>query len=83
MGRATPEQDSVLPITRVVFGVRYERQYRVRDTIGALIDAVLRSPGTPFGPEAFPISQVLPAALGVVYSSPSSKVYTQWIGLAQ
>lgn len=49
--------DSSLPISRVVFGVRYEPQYRVRDSIGRLIDTILGAKGSPFGPDTFPLSE--------------------------
>jgi len=40
-------------ITRVSFGVRYEPQFRLMDEVGAVTDAVLRTKGTPFGPDVF------------------------------
>ena len=53
----TPKRVSALPIRKVALGVRYEPQYRIRDSIGALVDAILRTAGTPFGPDVFPVSE--------------------------
>lgn len=50
---------SRVPIERVAFGIRYAPQYRVRDTLGVIIDAILRS--DPFNPDVFPESQVEPS----------------------
>lgn len=44
-------------ISRMAFGVRYETQFAVMDRSGAVVDAILRASGTPFGPERFPLSQ--------------------------
>src|ERR1700752_950302 len=40
-------------ISRVSFGVRYEPQYKVIDHLGGMVDAILRTDGTPFGPDVF------------------------------
>ena len=47
---------SPTPITRLSFGVRYEPQYTLRDRMGSVVDAILRTDGTPFGPDKFPLS---------------------------
>ena len=48
------------PIRRLVFGVRYESQFAVFDRMGSVLDSVLRAKGTPFGPDIFPLSQMVP-----------------------
>jgi hypothetical protein len=45
-------------IQRLVFGVRYEPQYKLLDRIGTVTDEILRVDGTPFGPDTFPLSEV-------------------------
>jgi hypothetical protein len=52
-----PTHLSPVQLSRVAFGVRYEPQWRIIDSIGEVIDTVLRTDGTPFGPEVFPTSQ--------------------------
>lgn len=47
------EKASPLIIDTIAFGVRYEPQWRIMDYMGSLIDEILRTPGTPFGPERF------------------------------
>lgn len=47
---------SALPIRRIVFGVRYEPQWKVGDKLGEVIDLVLRRSGGVFGAERFPLS---------------------------
>jgi hypothetical protein len=54
------ERLSPVPIRTVIFGVRYEPQWALHDRIGAIVDAVLREPGTPFGPELFGLNTVDP-----------------------
>ena len=54
------ERLSPVEITKIAFGVRYEPQYAVMDKIGAVIDRILRSTDTPFGPEAFPLCHSSP-----------------------
>ncbi len=49
-----------VPINRVAFGVRFEPRYTLLDTLGAVVDRILRSPGTPFGPTVFPLSTRTP-----------------------
>lgn len=44
-------------IQKIAFGVRYDPQWAVTDRKGAIIDQILRSRDTPFGPETFPLSQ--------------------------
>lgn len=50
------ERLSPVKIEKFAFGVRYDPQYAIMDRIGAVIDNILRAPGTPFGPETFPLS---------------------------
>lgn len=45
-----------IKIERVIFGVRFQPRYELIDNMGAVIDKVLRTPGTPYGPEIFPLS---------------------------
>jgi hypothetical protein len=45
---------AAIPIERIVFGVRYQPHYKVMDEVGAIIDRILRSKGTQFGPPTFP-----------------------------
>ncbi len=49
-----------VPIERVSFGIRFGPRYGVGDVAGAIIDQILRGEGTPFGPEVFPETQLLP-----------------------
>lgn len=50
-----------VPATSIAMGIRYEPQWAVSDRKGAVIDRILRSSGTPFGPSVFP---------GIVTTSP-------------
>jgi len=43
-----------IPIERIAFGIRYQRRYEVMDRVGAIVDRILHSSGTPFGPSKFP-----------------------------
>lgn len=56
LGEADVKRMSPSPISRITFGVRYEPQYTLRDRMGSVVDAILRSDGTPFSPEVFPLS---------------------------
>lgn len=47
-------------IQHLVFGVRYDPQFKVMDQIGAVVDEILRADGTPFDPETFPLSEATP-----------------------
>jgi hypothetical protein len=47
-----------IKISQLVCGVRFEPQYSVLDRIGTVVDYILRSPGTPFDPNVFPLSTV-------------------------
>jgi hypothetical protein len=49
-----------IPIERMSFGVRFGPRYIVGDSAGEIIDQVLRANDTPFGPNVFSQSQVLP-----------------------
>jgi hypothetical protein len=49
-----------VPISRVAFGIRYEPHYGLLDTIGSVVDAVLRERGSPFNPDTFPHSSATP-----------------------
>ena len=42
-----------MPISRVTFGMRFEPQWKVFDYAGGILDTILRSDGTPFGPDVF------------------------------
>jgi len=44
-----------LLIRRVALGVRFQPQFRVVDIFGELVDRILRSSGSPFGPSVFPL----------------------------
>jgi len=44
----------------LAFGVRFEPQFALMDNSGQLVDAILRTEGTPFGPETFPLAQSSP-----------------------
>ena len=44
-----------IPIEGVAFGVRYQPRYEVMDRVGAIVDRILRSGGTPFGSSTFPL----------------------------
>jgi hypothetical protein len=45
---------SPVPISRAIFGVRYEPQFSITDYAGGVIDEILRAEGTRFGPSVFP-----------------------------
>jgi hypothetical protein len=47
----------ISPISKVVFGLRFGPLYQLGDALGAIVDDILRAPGTPFGPLVFPLSQ--------------------------
>ena len=49
---------SIAPIAveQVAFGVRFQPHYEVLDNTGAVIDLILRSKGSRFGPSTFPLS---------------------------
>jgi hypothetical protein len=53
--------ESSVPLKSVAMGVRYQAQFRVRDYMGTLTDAVLRAAGSPFTPTVFPYSEATPA----------------------
>lgn len=52
----SPQNISPINIDRIALGVRYQPKYAVLDNIGSIIDRILRSPGSPFGPTTFPLS---------------------------
>lgn len=54
---AEPTRLSPFAIARLALGVRYEPQFRVFDFLGGLIDTVLRTENSPFGPKAFPSTE--------------------------
>lgn len=47
-------------LDRIAFGVRYEPQLKLLDRLGTVMDEILRTDGTPFGGERFPLSETLP-----------------------
>lgn len=53
---------AAIPIDRLAFGVRYQPHYEVMDLVGAIIDRILRSSGTPFGSSTFPLITRQPTA---------------------
>jgi hypothetical protein len=57
-----PEVSKLAPTTinRFAFGVRFAPQFGLLDKSGQLIDMILRTQGTPFGPEIFPLTQSSP-----------------------
>ena len=57
---AKSEDASTLPIRSLALGVRYDPQYRVRDHMGSLVDAILHAVGTPFNPKFFPLTEADP-----------------------
>lgn len=46
-----------IKVERVAFGVRFQPHYEILDHVGSVIDRILRSSGSPFGPSTFPLSQ--------------------------
>jgi hypothetical protein len=44
------------PITKVAFGIRFGPLWQIGDSLGSIVDAILRGPNTPFGPLTFPHS---------------------------
>jgi hypothetical protein len=46
-----------IPVEQIAFGIRFQPRYEVVDHVGTVIDRILRSTGTPFGPEVFPYSE--------------------------
>jgi hypothetical protein len=53
-------------IQRVAFGVRYGPHLRVIDSAGAIMDEILRTDGSPFGPEVFPFNEASPVQYRLV-----------------
>jgi hypothetical protein len=49
--------ESILPINRVVFGVRYQPHYKVSDLKGSIVDEILHAKKTMFDTDVFPLSQ--------------------------
>lgn len=63
MGKLKKTVDlAIIPIESIAFGVRYQPRYEVMDQVGAIIDRILRSNGTPFGPTTFPLIHREPGA---------------------
>lgn len=48
---------SAIQIEQVAFGVRFQPCFEIVDHVGSVIDRILRSSGSPFGPSTFPMSQ--------------------------
>jgi hypothetical protein len=48
------------PITRVAFGIRFGPLWQIGDSLGSIVDAILRGSGSPFGPLTFPLSLEAP-----------------------
>lgn len=46
-----------IPVEQVAFGVRFQPRFEVVDHVGKVIDRILRSNGTPFNPDVFPLSE--------------------------
>jgi hypothetical protein len=55
-----PPMESSLLMKSLALGVRYEPQYRVRDYMGTLIDAILHAASSPFSPTVFPYTEANP-----------------------
>jgi len=47
----------MLPLERLAFGVTYQPHYRVRDSLGRIVDDILYGKNTPFNAELFPLSE--------------------------
>jgi len=45
-----------IKVERVAFGVRFQPHFGILDCVGSVIDRILRSSGSPFGPSTFPLS---------------------------
>lgn len=56
MEAKTAEIESSLPVKSIVLCVRYEPQYRIGDSLGALVDSILHAAGSPYNPKFFPLS---------------------------
>jgi len=48
---------SPINVNRVAFGVRFQPHFEIIDHAGLIVDRILRSDGSPFGPSFFPISE--------------------------
>lgn len=48
---------SPINVKRVAFGVRFQPHFEIIDHAGLIVDRILRSDGSPFGPSFFPISE--------------------------
>ncbi len=46
-----------VPIESIAFGIRYGPHFRIKDSMGAIVDQILRGNGSPFDPDMFPQSQ--------------------------
>ncbi len=53
---------AIIGIDKVVFGVRYSPRYEIADRVGSIVDRILLTPDSPFGPTTFPLSQRDPDA---------------------
>jgi len=52
--------ESPLLMKSIVIAIRYEPQYRVRDYMGSLVDAILHAASSPFNPTVFPLTEANP-----------------------
>jgi len=59
---------------RIAFGVRYEPQLKLLDRIGTVMDEVLKQDDTPFGPERFPVSEILPMQFRLLNTDDGSEL---------
>jgi hypothetical protein len=50
--------DLPIRIERITFGVLWQPRYEVLDSVGAVVDRILRAPASPFDSETFPTSGV-------------------------
>jgi hypothetical protein len=48
---------STINVERIAFGVRFQPHFEIIDHAGLIVDRILRSDGSPFGPSFFPISE--------------------------
>lgn len=48
---------SPIKVERIAFGVRFQPHFEIIDHAGEIVDRILRSSGSPFGPSFFPISE--------------------------
>ena len=64
-----------LPIKRVALGVRFQPHFQVADVFGKLVDQILYSGGSPFGPSTFPLVRSNPTERTLVNEETNNSLH--------